>query len=182
MISVIALVAVSVLTMFSGAFVVISKGNGLMNGPETLWDRDCQAVFDEICTDATTDKEVVVAAYNWLLDNFTYDDVYEPVYQCFNVKRTLSLKSGICYDFANLFAAICRNQGVPCYCLNGYRRNNANIKHAWNRVFFDGVWWNLDMSYDIVRHNRLPELSLYGFHACDDLYSPDEDFIITKTY
>ena len=182
MISVIALVAVSVLTMFSGAFVFTSKDSGLINGPETTWDGESHAVFNEICADATTDKEVVVAAYNWILNNLTYDDDFYPAFQCFNVKRTLSLKSGICYDFANLFAAICRSRCVTCYCLNGYRRNNANIKHAWNRVYFDGVWWNLDISYDTARHNRSPELSLYGFHACDDLYSPDEDFIITKTY
>lgn len=176
------LVAVFVLIALSGIFVFVSKNSGVVNGPETLWDRDSQAVFDEICADATTDKEVVVAAYNWILNNLTYDDGYYPAFQCFNVKRTLSLKSGICYDFANLFAAICRSQGVPCYCINGYRRDNVNYQHAWNRVYFDGVWWNMDITFDTCRHNKSPDLSLYGFHACENLYSPDENYIITKIY
>ena len=180
--AVVALVTVFVLTVFSGIFVVTLKSSGLENGPETMWDIESQAIFDEICADATTDKEIIAAAYNWILNNLTYDDNYRPAYQCFNVKRTLSLKSGICYDFANLFAAICRSQGVPCYCINGYRRDNVNYQHAWNRVFFDGVWWNMDVTFDTCRRNKSPDLSLYGFHACENLYSPDENYVITKIY
>lgn len=178
----VALVTVFALTEFSVTSVFASKNSGIENGPETMWDSESQAIFDEICADATTDKEIAFAAYNWMLNNLTYDNDYEPVFQCFNVKRTLSLKSGICYDFAHLFAAICRSQGVPCYCLEGMKKTDTQMKHSWNRVFFDGVWWNLDMSYDIARHNRSSELSLYGFHACEDLYSQDDDFIVTKTY
>ena len=182
MIAGIVLVAIFVFTTLSGAFVVVSKNRGDVNGPETVWDSESQAIFDEICADATTHKEFIAAAYNWILHNLTYDDDYRPAYQCFNVKRTLSLKSGICYDFANLFAAICRSQGVPCYCINGYRRDNVNYQHAWNCVFFDGVWWNMDVTFDTCRHNKSPDLSLYGFHACENLYSPDENYVITKIY
>lgn len=182
LISCIILTSVFVFTAFSVSFVVKSKNSGIINGPETVWDSESQAVFDEICADATTDKETIAAAYNWILNNLTYDDDYKPAYQCFSVKQTLSLKSGICYDFANLFAAICRSQGVPCYCINGYRRDNVNYQHAWNRVFFDGVWWNMDITFDTCRHNKSPELSLYGFHACENLYSPDENYVITKIY
>ena len=182
LISCIILTSVFVLTAFSVSFVVISKNSGIINGPETVWNSESQAFFDEICADATTDKEIIAAAYNWILHNLTYDDDYKPAYQCFNVKRTLSLKSGICYDFANLFAAICRSQGVTCYCINGYRRDNVNYQHAWNRVLFDGVWWNMDITFDTCRHNRSPDLSLYGFHACENLYSPDENYVITKIY
>lgn len=180
--AVVALVTVFVITVFSGVFVVVSKKSGIVNGPETVWDSESQFIFDEICADATTDKETIVAAYNWILNNLTYDDDYRPTYQCFNEKRTLSLKSGICYDFANLFAAICRSQGVPCYCINGYRRDNANYQHTWNRVYYDGIWWNMDITFDTCRHNKSPELSLYGFHACENLCSPDESYVITKIY
>lgn len=182
MTAVIALVAIFGLTLLSGVFVVTSKNSGIENGPETMWDSESQAIFDEICADAATNKEVAFVAYNWILNNLTYDNDYEPVFQCFNVKRTLSLKSGICYDFANLFAAICRSQGVPCYCLEGIKKTDTQMKHSWNRVFFDGVWWNFDITYDTARHNRSLELSLYGFHACEDPYSPDDDFIVSKTY
>ena len=179
---VIALVAVFVLTAFSVTFVFMSKNSSIENGPETMWSSESQALLDEICADAASDKEIAFAAYNWILNNCMYDDDFEPVFQCFNVKRTLSLKSGICYNFANLFAAICRSQGVPCYCLDGIKKTDTQMQHSWNRVYFDGTWWNLDLSYDVARHNRSPELSLYGFHACANLYSPDDDFIVTKTY
>lgn len=182
MTAVIALITIFVLNTFSVTFVFTSKNSGIENGPETMWDSESQAAFDEICSDAATDKEIAFAAYNWILNNCTYDNDYEPVFQCFNVKRTLSLKSGICYDFANLFTAICRSQGVSCYCLNGMKKTDTQLQHSWNRVYFDGTWWNLDTTYDVARHNRSPELSLYGFHACEELYSQDEDFYITKTY
>lgn len=178
----VALTFVFVLTIFSGTLVVTSGNSGLENGVETMWDNDSQAVFDEICADASTDKEIVVAAYYWILNNFVYDEDYYPAYQCFNAKRALTLKSGICYDFANLFTAICRSQGVRCYCLNGAKKGDRAAKHSWNRVYFDGVWWNVDLSYDIARYNRLRDLKLYGFHACENLNSPDVDFVITKIY
>ena len=96
--AVIALVAVLVLIAFSAAFVIASKNSGIENGPETMWDSESQAIFDEICVNAATDKEIAFAAYNWMNNNLTYDNDYEPVFQCFNGKRMLSLKSGICYD------------------------------------------------------------------------------------
>ena len=63
MTAIIALVAVFVLTAFSTAIIFTSKNRGIENGPETMWDRESQAVFDEICVNATTDKEVAFAAY-----------------------------------------------------------------------------------------------------------------------
>lgn len=182
MIAITVLVTIFILTVFLGTFAVASDERPLINGPETIWDSDSQAVFDEICIEASTDKEIVIAAYNWIINHISYDYDYYPDYQYFNIKRTLSLQSGICYDFANLFASICRSQGVPCYCVEGYNRENKNNLHAWNRVFFDGVWWNLDVTYDTARHNKSSDLKLYGFHACENQYSPDDEYIIMKMF
>lgn len=182
MIAVTVSVTIFILTIFLGTFTVASDKQALINGPKTMWDSDSQAVFDEICIESSTDKEVVIAAYNWIMNNISYNHDYYPNYQYFNVKRTLSLRSGICYDFANLFAAICRSQGVPCYCVDGYHKENKHYLHAWNRVFFNGVWWNLDVTYDTARHNKSSDLKLYGFHACENQYSPDDEYIIMKMY
>lgn len=48
--------------------------------------------------------------------------------------KTLSTSKGICYDFANLFTALCRSQNVPCYVVDGDKRDNAQYRHAWNRI------------------------------------------------
>ena len=112
MITAVVLIVVFALTIILGILTVTSGNIGLSNGVETMWDSDSQSVFNEICADALTDKEIVTETYNWILNNFTYDENYSPSYQYFHVKRALTLKSGICYDFANLFTAIFRSQDV----------------------------------------------------------------------
>ena len=55
---------------------------------------------------------------------------------------------GICYDLASLFAAMCRSQGVPCKLTNGYV---GNVYHAWDQVYVNGAWQNIDPTYAVAR-------------------------------
>ena len=76
------------------------------------------------------------------IHNFEYDYKCEPFIKYFNVRKTLTTKKGICYDFSHLFAAICRSQNIPCYVLDGTKLDDANYHHTWNRVYFNDSWWD----------------------------------------
>lgn len=157
-------------------FVILNDAR-LINGNEVFWDKDSNKVFAEICADTKTDEEKIMAAYNWIIQNMEYDDTYETAYQYFDVRKTLDTKTGVCYEYANLFTAICRSQGIPCCCVDGMRRNNTTMLHTWNRVYFDNSWWALDVTFDAESKS-----SKFGFQKCEDLYSPDDEYIITKIY
>ena len=135
---------------------------------------------DEICDDCDTDEEKVKAIYEWMIHNFEYDYEYNPVIQYFNAHKTLSKRKGICYDFAHLFAALCRSQNIPCYVVDGDKRGDVQYHHTWNRIYFDGAWWNIDITFDIVQNKNQDEL--YGFRKIDNAFATDKEYLITRIY
>ena len=55
---------------------------------------------------------------------------------------------GVCCDFASVFAAMCRSQGIPCAVATGYRNGGY---HAWNFVYVDGEWLPVDLTLAVSR-------------------------------
>lgn len=148
----------------------------LAKGTGVLWDANHKKQFDEICLGTLTDEEKAKVAYTWVLNNITYDCDCNTFYQYFDLDKTLQTKKGICYDIANLFTAICRSQNIPCYSLDGYRKDDYQYKHTWNRVCIDGVWYNVDITADLT--NSIP----YGFCKINSYDSSEEEFNITRLY
>ena len=169
-----------ILLLLSYYFVFKPEFPYLSNGRDTLWDTQTEELADEICAGCNTDAEKVQAFYNWIIANFEYDYDCNPLFQYFNVRKTLSTRKGICYDFAHLFAALCRSQNIPCYAVDGISRKNNADRHTWNRVYYDGAWWNVDITTDNSRTANGKEL--YGFHTLEGAFISDEDFFITKIY
>ena len=173
--------AVIVALLFSAHIFVYKQENvSLANGQATLWDINTVELADEICANCNTDKEKVKAIHEWMIHNFEYDYECEPIIQYFNVRKTLNTQKGICYDFAHLFAALCRSQNIHCYVVDGTKFDNANYHHTWNRVYFDGSWWNIDVTFDIIQFQK--ETWIYGFHRIENYCSIDKEYKITKIY
>ena len=169
-----------IMLLSSYNFVYKPEAPYLSNGRDTLWDTQTEELADEICAGCETDEEKVLAFYNWIIVNFEYDYDCYPVFQYFDVRKTLQTKQGICFDFSHLFAAFCRSQNIPCYAVDGISRKNNADRHTWNRVYYDGTWWNVDITTDNSRTANGKEL--YGFRELEDAFVPDEDFFITKIY
>lgn len=169
------LLAIALTIVFTGlTFSYTNKS--LVNGTGVLWDANHEKQFDEICSGALTDEEKAKAAYTWVLNNITYDYDCNQVYQYSNLDKTLQTKKGICYDIANLFTAICRSQNIPCYSVDGYRKDDYQYKHTWNRVYIGGAWYNVDVTTDLT--NSTP----YGFYKLSSHDSPEEEFNIMRIY
>ena len=174
--------ATILLLLFSAYIFVYKQDNlSLTNGQATLWDTATVELADEICADCDTDEEKVKAIYEWMIHNFEYDYDCNPVIQYFNVRKTLSTRKGICYDFSHLFAALCRSQNIPCYVVDGDKRNNPDYHHTWNRVYFDGSWWDMDITFDIVQTTNKGEL--YSLHKIEEImYAIDSEYYIKRIY
>ena len=112
----------------------------------------------ELCKNAKTDEEKVVAIYNYMADRYSYDyklaneitsgkiTKYIP-----NTAATLNGTTGMCYDFSSLFAAMCRSEGIPCALTKGYAGSSY---HAWNKVNLNGSWYQIDLTYAVTRNVR----------------------------
>ena len=164
------------------AYIFVCKPEDpyLANGRATLWDTQTEELADEICADCDTNAEKVQAIYKWMIANLEYDYDYHAFIQYFNVRRTLHTRKGVCYDFSNLFAALCRSQNIPCYVVDGIPFDRSTEDHTWNRVYYDGCWWDLDVTNDIT--STANGKSLYGFRELTSAYASDKDFYITNIY
>lgn len=145
------------------------------------WSIEYQSFTDEICKDSSSDKEKVLAIYDWVITNISYDYDADPMYQSIEINRTVTTRKGICFDFANLFTMMCRSQGIPCYSVDGYKKDDENSLHTWNRVYYDGNWWNCDVTFDSIRLKA--NKSLYGFlRVGNSVRAPDENYVVTRIY
>lgn len=178
---VMAVSALIAVTLFvSCNFVSKPETPYLLNGGTTLWDTQTEELADEICAGCDTDAEKVQAIYTWMIANLEYDYNYNAIFQYYDVRKTLHTKQGVCFDFSHLFAAFCRSQNIPCYAVDGISYKDNSVQHTWNRVYYDGTWWNVDVTHDITGTAEGKEL--YGFRKLDTASSPDADFFITKIY
>ena len=175
-------VSVLIVVALFVSYLFVSKPETpyLLNGGNTLWDTQTDDLADEICTDCDTDAEKVQAIYSWMVTNLEYDYDYHVLFQYFNVRKTLHTKKGVCFDFSHLFAALCRSQNIPCYAVDGISYKDSTVQHTWNRVYYDGFWWNMDVTHDIT--GTAEGKDLYGFRKLGGAFAPDEDFFITKIY
>ena len=107
----------------------------------------------EIVEDDWTDAHKIYAMYEWCLNNFAYDSWIINRgehsrwfhYNDFSGKQYFSQTHvGVCEDFAEAFAIMCRAQGIPAVIL-------SNITHAWNAVYIAdyGRWILLDLTEDV---------------------------------
>lgn len=98
----------------------------------------------------TVTEDEVKTIYDYVVKNYSYDknkastvsSGYVPELQEF-----VDAKKGICYDYASLFAAVLRSNGIPTKLVMGYS-NTASTYHAWSQVLLDGSWVTIDTTYD----------------------------------
>lgn len=152
----------------------------LLNGGATLWDTQTEELADEICASCDADAEKVQAIYNWIIHNCEYDYDYYSFIQYFNIRRTLHTHKGVCYDFSNLFATLCRSQNIPCYVVDGTPYDRSLAAHTWNRVYYNSSWWDVDVTNDISASKDGGDI--YGFHKLESPHSSDEEYRIKKLY
>ena len=96
----------------------------------------------ELCSGKKGTLEKAGAMFGYITDNISYDKELAA-----NVKsgyipdpdRTLSGGKGICFDYASLFASMCRSQGIPTKLVMGYVR--GDVYHAWNEIYTEESGW-----------------------------------------
>src|SRR4029077_6618837 len=75
-----------------------------------------------------------------------------------SVEDVLSLRAGVCQDFAHLFIAAARAMGVPARYVSGYIHSSgasvASASHAWAEGWGPGRGW---VGYDATRPVRTTE-------------------------
>ncbi len=89
--------------------------------------------------------------YQYVTENIQYDSakVFTLMYDYLpDIEETYIEGSGICYDYASLFAAMLRSIGIPAKLVKGYSAQDPDVYHAWNEVYIGGQWIVVDTTLD----------------------------------
>ncbi|MFZ7133402.1 MAG: transglutaminase-like domain-containing protein [Eubacteriales bacterium] len=111
-----------------------------------------------------SDSRKVAVIYNFITNNIKYDSTLTsfPSDYVPDNEKTYDTKTGICYDFASLTAAMLRSVGVPTKLVKG-TGTNVEGYHAWNEVYVNGQWQIVDTSYDSQAKSAGVSVSMYKF-------------------
>lgn len=110
-----------------------------------------------------TDEEKVNSIYSYIIQNIKYDNNkinnistdYVP-----QLEETIKSKTGICYDYAALFAGMLRSEGIHTKLIKGYK-NDMKEYHAWNEVLINGNWVIIDTTYDAALNKLKNKPSMF---------------------
>lgn len=102
----------------------------------------CVKTSAELCAGLDGEIEKIAAIFKYITDNVTYDyDLAATVQSGYipNPDSVFEKNTGICFDYASLFAAMARSQGIPARLVIGYAE--PEIYHAWNEVYTEETGW-----------------------------------------
>ncbi|MCR5791234.1 MAG: transglutaminase-like domain-containing protein [Lachnospiraceae bacterium] len=118
-------------------------------------DSEVVSLAATLAKGAASDLEVVSRVYQYVISNISYDHHKAETVQSGyipDVDEILEIRTGICFDYAAMMAAMLRSQRIPARLEIGYA---GDAYHAWISVFtpdtgwlegmivFDGTTWSL---------------------------------------
>ena len=124
------------------------------------FDRDSKVTQKayEMAAECETELDFMVAVYQYICDNVSYDNELASTVQDGYVPdpdRTLETGTGICFDYASLAVAMLRSVGLPAKLITGYV-GEAGLYHAWNSVYIEDTGWiSVEMKIDSVDWTRI---------------------------
>lgn len=105
------------------------------------------SLANQITENASTEAEVVESIYKYITNTISYNTEFAQKIQARDVTsyvpdldQVLKQKSGICYDYSSLCAAMLRSQGIPTKLVTGNVAPN-DVYHAWNMVYLKDSGW-----------------------------------------
>lgn len=96
----------------------------------------------ELCAGKTSTIDKIAAIFTWVSQNVSYDYALSTTVKSGYVPdpdRTLSKRTGICFDYSALIAAMLRSQSIPTRLVIG--NASPDIYHAWNEVYTEETGW-----------------------------------------
>ncbi len=120
------------------------KTNSKADYEETL--KEVTSIVNSIIKPDMTDFQKILAIHDWITFNIDYDFTYSNFY----VHETLEDGTAVCQGYALTFQMMAQILGFECIFVGGEATNSAGQTggHAWNQIKMDGVWYNVDTTWD----------------------------------
>ena len=108
-----------------------------------------EAVIDDIVTPGMTEYQKVKAIHDYIVNNTQYDyDNYlngTIPESSYGPEGVLVYGKAVCQGYAYAFELLCELADIEAVVVTGTANGGG---HAWNQVKVDGVWYNIDTTWD----------------------------------
>jgi len=130
--------------------------NGMTLDEATESNSEIDATAREIVGAETDDRQKAYLIYLWVCENLTYDNekavmiTQDPSGVSSGAIVAFNTRTGVCFDFACLYVAMCRAVDVKVRFLTGLGYTGTEWgDHAWNQVYVsgEGLWVNVDATF-----------------------------------
>jgi Transglutaminase-like superfamily len=122
----------------------------------TVAQNTVEKLTHSLTENQTNDSLKVVAIYNWITSNVSYDRYFRrrlegdtTLYQ--EPYNVVIRKKAICIGYAKLVNEMCRLVGIEAHIVDGITKSNGyNLdeeEHAWNVVKINNNWYFLDATW-----------------------------------
>lgn len=130
-----------------------------------------------------SDAKKLFIFHEWMIKNFAYDTYIVEQF----TTRTKSTQDytgtwslydthvGVCHDYVNALAIMCRSQGIPAGCVNRYSTN-----HTWSIVYINNRWVELDITWDVNRKVLTDDIT--DISNADAIYNYGSYFTLQPNY
>jgi hypothetical protein len=134
---------------------------------------EIDAEAKEIVGAETDDRQKAYLIYLWICVNITYDNnkaaqvVSDPDSVSSGAVVAYTTRTGICFDFACLYVAMCRAADVKVRFITGLGFSGSEWgDHAWNQAYDskEDVWLNVDTTFGSSGLNYFDRPYFYADH------------------
>ena len=103
---------------------------------------------DTFIDDSWSDEHKLYAIQAWIRENLAYDNYVADTlkisraqyYGDLTGKQSVyNSRAGVCFDYANIIAVMCRAHGIPAITIG-----TKSINHVWNAVYVNNRWIEYD--------------------------------------
>ena len=161
---------------------VSETGPFLFSAGEVIYDENMMFIkkAKEIASTCSNDFEKVEKMQAWLTSYMTYkqeEDTPNLIYQC-DLEKIYNRKTGVCYDYAVILAAMLRSQGIPCKLAIGYY---DGVGHVWTEVYVnsDGVHAADNVYLEGKKWSRV-EATLSGANGAKEFINESDKYVWTS--
>ncbi len=154
-----------------------------------LMDDEATAIADaiiaQVITDSMSEYEKVIAIYNWMRANISYDHagIYKRDYgndpdatsEDRLAKDVLVTGTAVCEGYADTFHMFMDKIGISCIEIGGPVTWANDDAHTWNMVKIDNQWYHVDVTNGrfLLSDDSMTALGYTGWrqiHSCPSNY------------
>lgn len=134
---------------------------------EDYVDDETDKIISQVIAPEMTDMEKVRAIHDFVLKVTAYDYTM----QSRSAYSALANGKTVCQGYAMLVYKLCEKAKIPARIITGTIPAGF---HAWNEVQVDGVWYNIDTTYDDAEKDK------YKFFCVSDEFMQKSGYVLCQ--